>query len=239
MRRKAGGAIGPGRGGAARDGADAEADGLLEIEFEDDDAPPAPAAPAGRSRDLRPVTLTSLVAAVLIAALWATHAAAPGAGTGSGNSASLQAAPPNYANYVVTVSYQRSRLLSLAQRRIEIDLRVTPIPEAKVSIIDYYVSENGVRARADPPPSMTPLPAGGTDVKLDLTVTDCAAVAIGESMAFVDVVANGPAGTMDRFTILGSRYSADLARLLVTVCPGRTSGQSTASGATPVVVAGS
>ena len=50
-------------------------------------------------------------------------------------------------------------------------------------------------------------------------------VPVGESMSFVDVVADGPEGTMDRFTILGQRYSADLARLLGTVCPQRQAAQ--------------
>jgi len=146
-------------------------------------------------------------------------------------------APPNYYAAVVNVSYHGSRLLSLPQRRIEVDLRVTPVTGAKVRILDYYISENGVQVRADPPPSATPLPASGMDVRLDLTVTDCFVVPIGESMSYVDVVADGPLGALDRFTILGERYSTDLTRLLRTVCPGRTNGQS--QGADAVVVAGS
>ena len=69
--------------------------------------------------------------------------------------------------------------------------------------------------------SEEPLPATGTDAELALTVENCAVVPIGESMGFVNVVADGPAGITDRFTILGERYSADLAQLLSTVCPAR------------------
>jgi hypothetical protein len=232
MRRRAGGGTRPGH----RD-QDSEDAGALEIEFED--APPVyPAAPAGRSRDLRPVALTSLAAVLLGAALWALHGSA--ADTGLGKTARGQAAAPNYAASVVTVGYQGSKLLSLRQRRIEVDLRVAPVTGAAVRIIGYYISENGVQVRADPPPSMTPLPASGADVKLALTVTDCSVVPIGESMSFVDVVADGPLGIVDRFTILGDQYSTDLARLLRTVCPGRSGGQSPSAGATTaVVVAGS
>jgi hypothetical protein len=203
---------------------DSEDSGALEIEFEDEEAAPGyPAASAGRSRDLRPAALGTLGAVLLGAALWATHRAAPDSGP---STVVTPPAPPNYYAAVVNVSYHGSRLLSLPQRRIEVDLRVAPVDGAQVKIIEYYISENGVQVRADPPPSTTPLPASGADVRLDLTVTDCAAVPIGESMAFVDVVADGPLGVLDRFTILGERYSADLARLLRTVCPERTNGQS-------------
>ena len=194
--------------------------GALEIEFEDDglDEPEYTPAPGSRPRDLRPAALGALCAAVLGAALWAAHGAqhAPGA-----SSAELLPSTHEYTPFLVNVGYQGSHLLSAAQRRIEVDLRVAPAEGAKVRIIDYYISENGVLARADPPPSMTPLPDAGMDVKLNLTVTDCAVVPIGESMSFVDVVADGPTGKMDRFTILGPRYSADLARLLTAVCPER------------------
>lgn len=211
------------------------AQGALEIEFEDDDTATPTLSPAGRSRDLRPAALTALATVILGAALWATHGTTPPNAANSANTAT--AVPPDYAAYVVTVAYKGSHLLSAAQRRIEVDLRVAPAAGAKVKIIAYYVSENGVTARADPPPSVTPLPASGTDVKLDLTVTDCATVPIGESMGFVDVIADGPAGVIDRFTILGDRYSTDLARMLRQLCPGRTSdpNQSTIG----VVVAGS
>ena len=231
MRHKAGGGTRPDH--RDRDSDDA---GLLQIDFEDEDAPPAyPAAPAGRSRDLRPAAMASLATVLLGAALWAMHGSA--ADNGTGNAASSSAAAPNYAAYVVTVGYKGSHLVSLPQRRIEVDLRVAPVPGATVRVVGYYISENGVQVRADPPPSMTPLPASGADVKLQLTVTDCAVVPIGESMSFVDVVADGPVGTIDRFTILGDQYSADLAQLLRTVCPNRSGGQVPSVGATTFVVA--
>ncbi len=230
MRRTIGGGTTAGhRGGDPGDS------GPLEIEFEDDEASSGyPDAPAGRSRDLRPVALALLGAVTLGAALSATHRAAP---SWSPVTSTPFTTAPNYAASVVTVGYQGSRLLSLPLRRIEVDLRVTPVAGAQVRIIDYYISENGVQVRADPPPSMTPLPTSGADVRLDLTVTDCAVVPIGESMSFVDVVADGPLGAQDRFTILGDRYSADLAGLLRRVCPGRTNGQS--QGTVGVIVAGS
>ncbi len=211
-----------------------DAQGALEIEFEDDDAA-APLSPAGQSRDLRPAALTALAAAVLGGALLATHS--PAAPSTPGPVKSVALVPPDYAAYVVTVAYQGSHVLSTAQRRIEVDLRVTPVAGAKVRIIAYYVSENGVTARADPPPSVTPLPASGTEVRLDLTVTNCATVPIGESMGFVDVVADGPSGVIDRFTILGQRYSDDLTGMLRQLCPGRSNGQDQTT--IGVVVAGS
>ncbi len=211
-----------------------DAQGALEIEFENDDAA-APLSPAGRSRDLRPAALTALAAAVFGGALLATHSRAAPSPPGPVKSVTL--VPPDYAAYVVTVAYQGSHVLSTAQRRIEVDLRVTPVAGAKVRIIAYYVSENGVTARADPPPSVTPLPASGSEVKLDLTVTNCATVPIGESMGFVDVVADGPSGVIDRFTILGERYSDDLTGMLRQLCPGRSNGQD--QNTIGVVVAGS
>lgn len=215
MRRKAGGggdeSAGAGTGRAA-----------LEIEFEDDEASSSLAgSPASRPRDLRPAALITLVVVILAAAVYATHR--PGSSAASSPTVTLAA--PDYAAFVVTVSYQGSHLVSLPRRRIDVDLHITPVPGAQVSVLDYYVSENGVTSRAVPTRSMTPLPASGTDVRLELTVTNCAVVPIGESMSFVDVVANGPVGVMDRFTILGDRYSADLARLLRTVCPSRAGGQ--------------
>lgn len=207
-----------------------EEPGTLEIEFEDDEASSGPAAsPAGRPRDLRSAALIVLTATVLGAAVYGVHHGVGSSGTGpsgvDGTAPAVVITGPNYAAFVVTVGYQGSHLLSLPQRRLEVDLRITPVTGAQVSILDYYVSENGVTSRAVSAHSMTPLPPAGTDVRLELTVTDCATVPIGESMSFVDVVANGPIGVMDRFTILGDRYSDDLARLLREVCPERASGQ--------------
>ncbi|HEV2347170.1 MAG TPA: hypothetical protein VGS97_23940 [Actinocrinis sp.] len=219
MRRKAGG---DGDAGTDANAGTSTGAAALEIEFEDDEASPGFAAsPAGRSRDLRPAALITLAVVTLAAAVYATHRP----GSSGANSPTVTLSAPDYAAFVVTVSYQGSHLVSLPERRIEVDLRITPVPGAQVSILDYYVSENGVTSRAEPAQSMTPLPAGGTNVKLELTVTNCAVVPIGESMSFVDVVANGPVGVIDRFTILGDRYSGDLTRLLRTVCPSRADGE--------------
>lgn len=207
----------------ARAGGD-NAQGSLEIEFEDDSSPAPLPYPAGRSRDLRPAAMTTLAAAVLGAALWATHGTTA-AGPSLTMHFSTPSQPPNYAAFSVVVVYHNAYVVSAAQRRIDVNLEVSPVPGAKVRIIAYYISENGVTARADPPPSVAPLPATGMNVKLELTVTNCATVPIGESMGFVDVVADGPAGVIDRFTILGERYSTDLANLLRQVCPGRADGQ--------------
>ena len=57
------------------------------------------------------------------------------------------------------------------------------------------------------------------------------------AMGFVDVVADGPSGVIDRFTILGERYSDDLAAMLRQLCPGRSNGQD--QNTIGVVVAGS
>lgn len=216
---------------------DEDAQGALEIEFEDDNSPAALLSPAGRSRDLRPAAMTTLAVAVLGAALWATHGTTAPAPNVSLHFATPTPPPPDYAAFSVTVAYRNAYVVSVPQHRIDVNLRVTPVPGASVRIIAYYVSENGVTARADPPPSVAPLPPAGANVRLELTVTNCATVPIGESMGFVDVVADGPAGVIDRFTILGERYSSDLADLLRQVCPGRASSQ--APHTIGVVVAGS
>ncbi|MBS2962685.1 hypothetical protein KGA66_06485 [Actinocrinis puniceicyclus] len=237
MRRRKGSAAEPGheapgpfrrRAHGRAAGAAARSDdgpGALEIEFEDDDT--ADRSPVERRRDLRPAALSTLAAVLLGAALSASHH--PGAPGTAAPNGTPSAAPPDFGAYVVTVAYQGSHIDSTAQRRIEVDLKVKPVTGAKVRIIAYYVSENGVSAAADPAPSADPLPAAGTDVRLRLTVTDCATVPIGESMGFVDVIADGPAGVIDRFTILGARYSADMTGLLRRLCPGRSAGQAAAT----------
>lgn len=220
MRRKAGsGDAGDGGAGYGEDSA-----GALEIEFEDGDGSPEDAASAARrTRDLRGAALGALAVVTLAAALSATHHT--GAGTGSSHTSDVNipivAIEPDYAAYMVTVSYQGSHLVSLQQRRIAVDLRITPVPGAQVRLLNYYVDENGVDSTAWSAPFATPLPAAGADVRLELTVADCAVVPIGESMSFVNVVSQGPAGVTDRFTILGEQYSSDLTRLLHTVCPAR------------------
>src|SRR5690242_12592531 len=76
--------------------------GSLEIEFEDDSFPTPLPYPAGRSRDLRPAALTTLAAAVLGAALWATHGTAA-AGPSLTMHFSTPTRPPNYAAFSVVV----------------------------------------------------------------------------------------------------------------------------------------
>lgn len=223
MRRRAG-SRGVTRGGENRGERDVSA-GMLEIEFEDDEASSEPGGVAvGRPRDFRRVTMITLAVVVLGAALSATHHS----GSSDKNNAGqliLSIGAPNYAAYMVTVRYEGSHLISLERRRIAVDMRITPVPGAQISVLSYYVDENGVISYVQQDLSGKPLPASGTDVELELGVTDCAVAPIGESMGSVNVVADGPAGITDRFTILGERYAADLSRLLLTVCPGRAGGQ--------------
>lgn len=204
---------------------DEEVAGTLEIEFEDDAGSPEPATPPGsRPRDLRPGALIALAVAILAAILAATHNTGTHSTNGADNPA-VAAAVPNFGAFVVTVEYRGAHVLSLPQRLIEVDLRVVPLPGARVTILNYYVDENGIVSTAIQAPSSTPLPASGADYQMDLLVHDCTVVPIDESMSSVDVVADGPAGIIDRFTILGHQYSANLARLLRTVCPGRADDQ--------------
>ena len=222
MRRRVGGR----GGGHGVDGGD-EGAGALEIEFEDGDEPPdrVPSA-GGRPRDLRAAALIALGVVTLGAALSATHRTSS-SGTSNANSVIVSAAAPDYAASMVTVQYRDAHVDSLQQRRIAVDLLLTPAPGAQVRVLNYYVDENGIVSSAETGLSGKPLPDSGLDVRLELTVADCALAPIGESMSFVNVLAVGPAGTTDRFTILGERYSLDLARLLRAVCPAR----GTASGA--------
>jgi hypothetical protein len=218
MRRKAG----RGEGREAGDGD--EGAGALEIEFEDGDGPSEGAAyAAGRPRDLRGAALAALTAVTLGAALSATQHTGSNSISRGATEANIPIVmiEPDYTEYVVTVSYHGSRLVSLQQRRLAVDLRITPLPGARVRILNYYVEERGVLSRMRTALSRVPLPVSGADAELELTVNDCAVVPIGESMSFVNVVADGPAGVTDRFTILGEKYSSDLTRLLSTVCPAR------------------
>lgn len=218
MRRKAG--SGEGR-------SDDEGAGALEIEFEDgeesaegDSFASAPAVDAGRSRDLRGAALTLLAVVTLGAAFSATHHVR--SSDTERIDVPVVAIEPDYAAYMVTVSYQGSRVVSLEQRRITVDLRITPVPGARVRVLAYYVTEAGVLSETkNAPPSDAPLPASGVKAELELTVQNCTVAPIGESMSFVNVVSQGPVGVEDRFTILGERFAADLERLMLTVCPTR------------------
>ncbi len=223
MRRRAGSG-GVTLGGENQGEGDVSA-GTLEIEFEDDEASSESGGTAmGRPRDFRSATMIALAVVVLGAALSATHHTRSNDKNSAGQLI-LSVVAPDYAAYMVTVRYEGSHLISLQRRRIAVDMRITPVPGAQISVLSYYVNENGVISYVQQDLSGKPLPASGTDVELELGVTDCAVVPIGESMGFVNVVADGPAGITDRFTILGERYAADLTRLLRTVCPGRASGQ--------------
>ena len=225
MRRRVGGR--GGGHGVEGGGKGGEGAGALEIEFEDGDEPPDRVASAGgRPRDLRAAALVALAVVTLGAALSATHRTSS-SGTSNTNSVIVSAAAPDYAASMVTVQYRDAHVDSLQQRRIVVDLLLTPAPGAQVRVLNYYVDENGIVSSADTELSGRPLPGSGMNVRLELTVADCALAPIGESMSFVNVLAVGPAGTTDRFTILGERYSLDLARLLRAVCPAR----NTASGA--------
>jgi len=218
MRRKARG------GGGNADNGD-EGAGALEIEFEDGDggSPEDAAYAAGRARDLRGAALTALAVVTLGAALAATHHTGSSSGSSTTDDVRIPIVVirPDYAAYMVTVGYRGAHLVSLQERRIAVDLRITPVPGARVRLLNYYVNESGIVSVAESAPSREPLPVSGTDVRLELAVADCAVVPIGESMSSVNVVADGPAGMTDRFTILGARYSSDLTRLLRTVCPAR------------------
>jgi hypothetical protein len=76
------------------------------------------------------------------------------------------------------------------------------------------------------------VPAAGQNVLLLWTVEDCGRVPMDESMAYVEVITQSAGGlVMDRFTVLGDRYAADISRLLHSICgPGVNKAAGTGNG---------
>ena len=200
----------------------------LEIEFEDADGPdgaatpeaapdrdgsPGAHSPAARRRRMLQVVGTAVVAAVVaVAAVVTTR---DGGSTGS--------APPNrfYIDdtAAVRITYLDSYLVSAAQRRLEVALNVAPLQGQPVKITEISVSEGGVSVAPVGISATFDVPATGQNVLLLWTVQDCGRVPMDESMAYVEVITRSAGGfVMDRFTILGDRYAADISHLLHTIC---------------------
>jgi hypothetical protein len=101
-----------------------------------------------------------------------------------------------------------------------------------VKITEISVSEGGVSVTPVGMSATFDVPAAGQNVLLLWTVLDCARVPMDESMAYVEVITQSAGGfVMDRFTILGDRYAADISRLLHSICgPGLNPAAGTAPG---------
>jgi hypothetical protein len=196
----------------------------LEIEFEDEEGdggaqegsrrwgeqvPPAPDRRRLRRRTVGAAAVIGVVA--LVAALTARNAANSGSSAPNSYSADGSTA--------VQMTYVGSTLVSVLQRRIEVTVSVTPVQPQALDITQISVSEAGVAVAPADSSSPVVVPAAGREVVLVLTVTDCSRVPMDESMAYVDVITRQQNGElMDRFTILGDRYSADISRLLHRIC---------------------
>jgi len=200
----------------------------LEIEFEDeengaespeavapdqDGSPRAQTRAARRRRMLRMTGTAAVVGALAVAAVVTTH----DAGGGSGSS------PPNrfYIDdtAAVRITYLNSYLVSTDTRRLEVELNVTPLQGQTVKITEISVSEGGVSVAPVGISATFDVPAAGQNVLLLWTIQDCARVPMDESMAYVEVITRSAGGfVMDRFTILGDRYAADISRLLHSIC---------------------
>jgi len=215
----------------------------LEIEFEDeygeegvaapetaaatdqDGSSPARTRAARRRRMLQVLGTAAVVAALAIAAAVTTRDAGH---TGS--------TPPNRFyiddSAAVRITYLDSYLLSTDQRRLEVELNVTPLQGQPVKITEISVSEGGVSVAPVGISATFDVPAAGQNVLLLWTVRDCARVPMDESMAYVEVITRSAGGfVMDRFTILGDRYAADISRLLHSICgPGLHPAAGTAPG---------
>lgn len=210
----------------------------LEIEFEDGDeqdgtAAPEPAVPGAddspraRTDAARRRRTWQLSAAAAVVAVLAGAAALATRGGGTGSAPPSRVYVDNSA--AVHITYLNSHLVSAAERRLEVELRVTPIQSQPVKITGITVSEGGVSVAPVGTSDTLDIPATGQNLLLLWTVRDCGRVPMDESMAYVEVITLSPGGlVMDRFTILGDRYAADISRLLHTVC-----GTPLAPGATP------
>ena len=202
---------------------------LLEIEFEDEQedggATPGAAAPdphgsprtrldaARRRRKFQVIGTASAVAVLAVAAVVSTH---DGGGT-SGTSTPSRFYIDDSA--AVRIAYLNSNLVSTAPRRLEVELNVTPLNGQPVKVTGISVSEGGVSVAPVGISATFDIPAAGQNVLLLWTIQDCARVPMDESMAYVEVVTRSAGGyVMDRFTILGDRYAADISRLLHDVC---------------------
>jgi hypothetical protein len=215
MKRRTGEAAGRGESGP----------GSLEIEFENEEGDgdaregaqrwggeQEPPAPDPRRFKRRAVGAAAVIGvAALVAALTARN------GTGSNSSAPDSFSDDN--STAVQMTYVSSALVSVPQRRLDVTVTVTPVQPQALEITQISVSEAGVTVTPVGSPSTVVVPATGRKIVLLLTVTDCSRVPMDESMAYVDVVTRQQNGDlMDRFTILGDSYSADISRLLHRVC---------------------
>lgn len=201
----------------------------LEIEFEDEEADggatPEAAAPdphgsprarldaARRRRRFQVIGTASAIAVLAVAAVMSTH---------DDNGTSGTAAPSRFYiddSAAVRIVYLNSNLVSTAPRRLEVELNVTPLNGQPVKVTGISVSEGGVSVAPVGISATFDIPAAGQNVLLVWTIQDCARVPMDESMAYVEVVTRSAGGfVMDRFTILGDRYAADISRLLHDVC---------------------
>jgi hypothetical protein len=206
----------------------------LEIELEDeegdrvasesgtaDGAGPS----ATRTRAARRRRIHQVIGAAGVVAILAIAAA--GAGHGGSHSGST---PPSRFyiddSAAVRITYLNSYLVSAAQRRLEVELNITPLQSQPIKITEISVSEGGVSVAPVGISDTLDVPAAGQNVLLVWTVQDCARVPMDESMAYVEVITMSAGGfVMDRFTILGDRYAADISRLLHAICgPGLPAG---------------
>jgi hypothetical protein len=197
----------------------------LEIEFEDADgrgaaaeddrtqeeqAPPAPLRRLRYAR--RAVGAAAVVGLVAVAAVLATRG-------GSGSAAPLPSGLADDNSEAVRLTYVNSRLVSVPGHQLEVRLNITPAQDQPVKITEISVSEGGVAIAPISATGMVDVPAPGLDLTLRWTVTDCTSVPMDESMAYVEVITESRDGyIMDRFTILGDRYAADVSRLLHQIC---------------------
>jgi hypothetical protein len=231
MRRKTGGS-------ADRDGWDPQP---LEIEFEDGDAgedggasaganptqagqenqaPPAPTRRAWRAR--RAIGAVVVIGVVAVAAVMAAH-------DDSGSGAPPPSGFIDDNSEAVRITYLNSRLVSLPKHQLDVRLNIAPAQDQPVKITEISVSEGGVAIAPISPTGIVDVPTPGLDLTLRWTVTNCGNVPMDESMAYVEVITESKDNyIMDRFTILGDRYSADISRLLHQLC-----GSGTASPTAP------
>ena len=201
----------------------------LEIEFEDEqdgaETPEAAAphqdgsgSPRAHTQAARRRRMFQLLGtAAVVAALGVAAAVTTRGGTTSGST------PPNRFyiddSAAVRITYLNSHLVSTARHRLEVELNVTPLQSQPVKITEISVSEGGVSVAPVGISATFDVPAAGQNVVLLWTVQDCGRVPMDESMAYVEVITQSAGGfVMDRFTVLGDRYAADISRLLHSIC---------------------
>jgi hypothetical protein len=184
------------------------ADSGLIIEFDEPESPTTVPMRARRG----PVSVAVLGTALVLLAVTVWSIATPAAPSGD-------ATPPPRIATLLAVTYLGPGQPTASSAYFRTVFSVTPLQNEPITLRALSVDERGVTVSVQPALPITVLPSRGTNITLEWTVTDCAAVPKRESSAYINLIADNGRYARTWFAIPGPAYSADLTRLLRSACP--------------------